>query len=28
MALHVLVYNMNRAMGILGVASLIEAIRA
>ena len=28
MALHVLVYNMNRAMGILGVAGLIEAIRA
>jgi len=27
MALHVLVYNMKRA-GILGVASLIEAIRA
>ena len=28
MALHVLVYNMKQALGILGVASLIEAIRA
>jgi transposase len=28
MSLHVLAYNMKRAMNILGVASLIEAIRA
>jgi hypothetical protein len=28
MALHVLAYNMKRAMGILGVGGLIEAIRA
>jgi hypothetical protein len=28
MALHVLAYNMKRAMGILGVVGLIEAIRA
>jgi len=28
MALHVLAYNMKRAMRILGVGGLIEAIRA
>jgi hypothetical protein len=28
MALHVLAYNMKRPMHILGVAGLIEAIRA
>jgi hypothetical protein len=28
MALHVLAYNMKRAVGILGVGGLIEAIRA
>jgi hypothetical protein len=28
MALHVLAYNMKRAMGILSVGGLIEAIRA
>ena len=28
MALHVLAYNMKRAMSILGVGGLMEAIRA
>jgi hypothetical protein len=28
MALHVLAYNMKRVMSILGVAELMEAIRA
>ena len=28
MALHVLAYNMKRAMGILGVGGLMEVIRA
>jgi hypothetical protein len=28
MSLHVLAYNMKRMMNILGVASLVEAIRA